>query len=127
MKTVIALLIGLVCGVGAYAQNNSFPEKVIIGSPVLVLPDTARYQLIRFSSEILVKFDRFTGKTFAYDRNGNRWRLLDVRGGLPAGAPGTTPQYQIYNEGENYPLLINNETGQTWYFNGFTTWTPITN
>ena len=126
MKIIFALLIGLACGVGAYAQDNSVPEKVIIGNPVIILPDTARYQLIRFSSDVLVKFDRYTGKTFFYDRNGVRWRLLDVRGGLPAGT-GTTPKYQIYNEGEYYPLLINNETGQTWYFDRFSTWTPIAN
>jgi hypothetical protein len=88
MKIIIALLIGLACGVGANAQNNPAPENT--NKPLIILPDTARYQLLRLGVGSVIKLDRFTGKTYIYDLLARRkWLPLVVRGGLPP-SPSTT-------------------------------------
>jgi hypothetical protein len=127
MKIIIALFISLACcGIGADAQSNSVPGKINIDKTVTVLPDTARFQIISMAQlgAIVVRLDRFTGKTSVYDPGRRRWFPLDVRGGLPA-VIATTPKYQIYTEGDDFNFLVNSETGQSWILN-VRTWEPVT-
>lgn len=124
MKIVLALLGSLVCGVCAYAQTGKLPQDVNISRPVIVLPETARYQIIPIIQFGLhVKLDRYSGKTYQYDPGRARWYLLNVRGGLPTAGSNLTPRYQIYDV-DNFIFLINNETGQTWIL-VTRTWEPI--
>ncbi len=127
MKITFALFITIICAVGADAQTSPISGSVSINRPVVVLPDTARYQLVPMASysTTTVKLDRYTGKTYIYDLGRRKWFLLDVRGRLPTSSTNATPKYEIYAEWENFNFLINTETGQTWIFVG-RTWEPIT-
>lgn len=129
MKITTALLIGFVCGIAAYGQTSPVPATVNIPKPVTVLPDNARYKLVKleyFSSVInngIIMLDRYTGKTSSYDPGKRKWYLLNVRGGLPASSS-DTPKYQFFSEGEYYTFLLNTETGQSWVLFA-QTWEPI--
>ncbi|HEY8562322.1 MAG TPA: hypothetical protein VIL74_18240 [Pyrinomonadaceae bacterium] len=129
MKITFFLLVFVVCAVGAAAQTNSAPGNVNINKPLTVLPDTARYQLVKleYISPIIIngmiKLDRYNGKTSIYDPGRRRWILLSVRGGLPA-ASSDSPKYQIFSEGETLTFLLNSETGQSWVLN-VQIWEPV--
>lgn len=116
MKIIFALTISILCGISAYSQNANV-------RPQTILPDTARFQIFFLEpSSLAVKLDRYSGKTYQYS-NERRWYLLEVRGGLPVQTIGSTPRYEIYDEGDSL-FLINQETGQSWIFN-VRTWEPI--
>lgn len=126
MKITFSLLIIVICAVGASAQNNPVSGSIGINRPVVVVAATTRYQLVsvNFYNFSLIKLDRFTGKTYLYEPTRRKWYPIDVRGGLPVASTNTTPKYEIYSEGE--PIMINTETGQTWFLNSYTRgWEPI--
>ena len=103
MKITFTLLIIIICVISAYAQNSPANGNVNINRPVVILSDTARYQIIKLDyTNAIVKLDRFTGKTYVCDYNRRKWQLLEVKGGLPAVATSTAPKYQIYSEGEYF-------------------------
>jgi len=126
MKITFILLTIIICGSGAYAQN--YPATGNVNKPLIILSDTARYQLVSMNQTglLVVKLDRFSGKSYFFDTtNGRRrWYPLEVRGGLPASSTNTTPKYQIYSEADDFNFLTNNETGQSWILYG-RTWEPI--
>jgi hypothetical protein len=126
MKITFSLLIIVICAVGAFAQNNPVSGSIGINRPVVILSANTRYQLIpvNFYNFNLLKLDRFSGKTNFYEPSRKKWYPIDVRGGLPTPSTYATPKYEIYAEGE--PILINTETGQTWFLNSYTRgWEPI--
>jgi len=123
MKIIIAFLISIICGLSIYSQTTTRPRSINRSNPQIILSDASRYEVISLT-DIIVKLDRYTGKTYFYYYYGKRkWYLMDVRGGLPNQSTNLTPRYQIYVEGEAI-LLINNETGQTWVFYN-RGWEPI--
>lgn len=113
MKIAIALFITAICGIGAYAQTNQRPRSVSSSQTQVVISDNARFELVAFGQQSVIKLDRYTGKTYLRNSGDRKWYLLNVRNGLPNQSGNTTPKYQIYDDGY-YPLLLNNETGQTW-------------
>jgi len=126
MKLTFIVLITVICTVGVYAQNNPVSGSIGINRPVVILPANARFQLVPviFYNFSFVKLDRYTGKTGLYEPQRRKWYPIDVRGGLPVASTNTTPKYELYNEGE--PILINTETGQTWFLNSYSRgWEPI--
>jgi hypothetical protein len=128
MKIIISLLMTIVCGIGATAQTGAVPENINIPKPLVILPETARFQILIMYTQIgeVFKLDRQTGKTYVYNAGRVKWILLDVRGGLPAVPNTSAPRYQIYDTGSGYyPFLINSDTGQSWFL-VTRTWEPIT-
>ena len=126
MKIILALFIGLICGISVFAQISSRPRSVAGSQSQIILPDNARYEIILFEQpNLTVKLDRYTGKTYQYYVDGRRrWYPLEVRAGLPDESKSTTPKYQITGEHDSV-FLINSETGQSWIFN-IRTWEPVT-
>lgn len=122
MKITITFLILFFCAVGAYSQTTPRPG-VIKSDAQVILFDSARYEMVPAALSV-VRLDRYTGKTYYFEPPRGKWYLLEVRGGLPNEAGNVTPKYQIYNEGKEFSVLFNNETGQSWFLNS-RTWYPI--
>ena len=122
MKIAITCLIIFFCAAGAFSQTTPRPG-IIKSDAQVILFDSARFEMIPAESSI-VKLDRFTGKTFYFEPSRRKWYLLEVRGGLPNEAGNVTPKYQIHTEGSGFPLLFNNETGQSWFLDT-RIWYPI--
>lgn len=122
-KTITFLIVFFFsCAVGAYAQTTPRPGILKNDAPVILF-DSARFEMVPAASSV-VKLDRFTGKTHYYEPLRKKWYLLEVRGGLPNEAGNVTPKYQIHAEDVGYPILFNNETGQTWFLEN-RIWYPI--
>lgn len=127
MKIIFALLIAFIGGVNAVSQTTTTTPRVrtvsTSGNSQFLISDTARFEIVSIGeSQPVVRLDRYTGRTHIFEYARARWYVLDVRGGLPNQSGNTVPKYQIYNEGA--PILINNETGQSWFLN-IRTWIPI--
>lgn len=125
MKIIYTLIIVAFCSVAAYSQTASRTSGGG-GKTQIVISDNARFEIANLSGiqlPVVIKLDRYTGKTFQYAADRRRWFLIEVRGGLPDERGSQTPKYQIADEGD-LVFLINNETGQTWIFN-VRTWEPV--
>ncbi len=125
MKITFTLLIIFICGIGIFAQTGSRPRSVSGNQSQILISDNARFEIFSFSqTQLTIKLDRYTGKTFLYYVEGKRrWFLMEVRGGLPDESKNTIPKYEIIGEGDA-TFLFNNETGQSWILN-LRTWEPV--
>ena len=90
------------------------------------------YTIGGVSSEIFVKLDQFTGKTWRYDATLPKWRpIADPADALPAAGEATryelhSHDYVVGGEARELLLRVDLMSGRTWSYNGSqTAWTKI--